>query len=93
MGFSLLSALSVSGLPIRTWCTQHGFCEQTYYYYLKKIREEELSKFHESVPLEETTPVVFKKLEVITPVSDTKAAVIIRLPQATFEINDGAQNT
>ena len=79
-----------SGLPIRTWCTQHGFREQTYYYYLKKIREEDLSKLPAPIPLEETTPAVFKKLEVITPVSDTKAAVIIRLPQATLEINDGA---
>ena len=33
---------------------------------------------------------MFKKLEVITPVPDTKAAVIIRLPQAILEINDGA---
>ena len=32
-----------SGLPVRTWCSQNGFREQTYYYYLKKIREEELS--------------------------------------------------
>ena len=79
-----------SGLPIRTWCTQHGFREQTYYYYLKKIREEELSKLPAPIPLEETTPAVFKKLEVITPVPDTKAAVIIRLPQATLEINEGA---
>jgi len=79
-----------SGLPIRTWCTQHGFRKQTYYNYLKKIREEELSKLPATIPLEETKPTVFKKVEVTTPVPDTKAAVIIRLPQATLEINDGA---
>ena len=33
---------------------------------------------------------MFKKLEGITPVPDTKDAVIIRLPQATLEINEGA---
>ena len=79
-----------SGLPIRTWCTQHGFKEQSYYYYLKKIREEELSKLPAPIPLEETKPAVFKRLEVQTPVSNTQAAVIIRLPQATLEINEGA---
>ena len=49
------------GLSIRTWCAQQGFREQTYYYYLKKIREEELSKLPKLVFLEETTSAVFKK--------------------------------
>lgn len=35
-------------------------------------------------------PVPFTKLEVQTPIENTKAAVIIRLPQATVEINEGA---
>lgn len=86
----LIMECQQSGLPIRIWCNQHGFREQTYYYYLKKIREEELSKLPKPVPLDETKPAVFKKPEVMTPVPDTKAAVIIRLPQATLEINDGA---
>lgn len=78
-----------SGLPVRTWCTQNGFREQTYYYYLKKIREEELSKFPAPISLEETKPTVFQKLEVTAPIADTKAAVIIKLPQATLEIREG----
>lgn len=78
-----------SGLPVRTWCTQNGFREQTYYYYLKKIREEELSKLPVPVPLEETKPTVFQKLEVQTPVPDTRAAVIIRLNGTTIEVNEG----
>lgn len=69
-----------SGLPVRTWCTQNGFREQTYYYYLKKIREEELSKLPAPIALEETKPTVFQKLEVKTPIPDTRTAVIIKLP-------------
>ena len=34
-------------------------------------------------------PTVFKKLEVQTPIPDTKAAVIIRLGSATVEVNEG----
>ena len=79
-----------SGLPVKKWCEQQGLKEQSYYYYLKKIREEELSKLPAQIPSEETKPTVFKKLEVQTPMSGTQAAVIIRLPQATLEINEGA---
>lgn len=58
----------------------------------KKIREEELSKLPKLVSLEETTHVVFKRLEILTLVSNTKntkMAVIIRIPQTTLEIYDG----
>ncbi len=34
--------------------------------------------------------VAFKKLEVMSPLPDTKAAVIIHLPNATLEVNEGA---
>ena len=85
----LIMECQQSGLPVRTWCTQHGFREQTYYYYLKKIREEELSKLPVPITLEETKPAVFQKLEVTAPIPDTGAAVIIKLPQATLEIREG----
>ena len=34
-------------------------------------------------------PPVFKKLEVTTPIENTKAAVVIRLGGATVEVNEG----
>ena len=37
----------------------------------------------------EKQPVVFKQLEVQSPVSGMQAAVIIHLPQATVEVNAG----
>lgn len=36
------------------------------------------------------SPLPFQKLEVQAPVQSTKAAVIIRLPNAVLEINEGA---
>lgn len=79
-----------SGMPIRHWCEQHGFREQTYYYYLKKIREKELEKVPASlIPVCEEKPAVFKKLEVQAPLPNTQAAVIIRLGNATIEVNEG----
>jgi hypothetical protein len=28
-----------SGMPVRTWCTEHGICRQTYYFWQKRVRE------------------------------------------------------
>lgn len=84
----LISECQNSGLPVRTWCTQNGLKEQSYYYYLKKLREQAIEKL--PVPVTDEKPAVFKTLEVVSPLPDTRAAVIIRLPNATLEINEGA---
>lgn len=79
-----------SGLSVKTWCNQNGFKEQSYYYYLKKIREQEIKNLPVKVPEVKEEPVVFQKLEVKTPVSNTQAAVVIHLPSASLEIQNGA---
>lgn len=59
-------------------CQMNGICEQTYYRNLKKLREE----LCQNLPVPATAPekpVAFKKLEVMSPLPGTKAAVIIRL--------------
>ena len=63
--------------------------EQTYYKNLKKLREELLDNLPVPIEPEPQMPTVFKKLEVQTPVPNTQAAVIIRLPYATLEIAEG----
>ena len=78
-----------SGMTVTSWCKQHGFAEQTYYRYLKLLRQELCDAL--PVPVQEQSkPVQFSKLEVQSPLPDTRAAVIIRLPNATLEINEGA---
>lgn len=85
----IISECQSSGMPVKTWCDQNGFSEQSYYYYLKKIREDELSKLPVPILTDNPKPAVFKKLEVQTPVPNTQAAVIIRLSGATVEVNEG----
>lgn len=85
----IISECQSSGMPVKTWCDQNGFSEQSYYYYLKKIREDELSKLPVPIPTDNPKPAVFKKLEVQTPVPNTQAAVIIRLSGAAVEVNEG----
>ena len=86
----LIAECQNSGLPVRRWCEQNGFREQTYYYYLKKLRLLELEKMPASlVPVSGEKPVAFKKLEVQAPVPNSQAAVVIRLNGATVEITEG----
>ena len=86
----LIAECQSSGMPVTAWCKANGIVEQTYYKNLKKLREEMI----ENLPAPVATdicekPTVFKKLEVQSPLSDTKAAVIIRLGSATVEVNEG----
>lgn len=88
---SLIKECQSSGMSVKSWCKANGICEQTYYKNLKKLREELV----ETLPIpvdtsENTKPSVFKKLEVQSPLPDTQAAVIVRLPNVSLEIHNGA---
>lgn len=88
---SIISECRASGMTVSAWCKANGIVEQTYYRNLKLLREELL----ENLPAPIATgicekPTVFKKLEVQSPLPDTKAAVVIRLGNATVEVNQGA---
>ena len=87
---AIIEECIASGMTVTSWCKSHGIVEQTYYKYLKKFREQELEKLPTAlVPVPDEKPVAFKKLEVQTPVTGTKAAVVIRFPNATVEISEG----
>lgn len=95
-----------SGLSVIDWCATNGINSKTYYYWLKKVREQALANLPQ--PADASVPVIqsnrlqdvaneqisFKKLEVVTPLPSMQAAVIIRLPNATLEVtNDASQRT
>ena len=62
----LISECQASGMSVCSWCKENNVSEPSYYYYLKRLRQ-----------------------QAIVSLPNTKAAVIIRLPQATLEIADG----
>lgn len=65
----IIAECQASGLPVKTRCDQNGFKEQSYYYFLKKIREQEIEKISVALPYPMEKPVLFKKLEVQTPIN------------------------
>lgn len=85
----LIDECRSSGMTVAAWCKANGICEQTYYRNLKSLRSEMLESLPTPIPVPEEKPVVFKQLEVQTPVAGTQAAVIIRLPSATVEVAEG----
>lgn len=85
---TLIKECQSSGMTVTAWCKTNGICEQTYYRNLKVLREELCENLPVPINVQEK-PVAFKKLEV-TSLPNTQAAVIIRLPQATLEISEGA---
>ncbi len=87
---NLIKDCQSSRMTVSAWCKMNDICEQTYYRNLRKLREE----LCETLPVALDAvqkPVAFKRLEVATPLQDTRAAVIIRLPQATLEINESTR--
>lgn len=64
---SLISACQQSGQTVVNWCQENGINTKTYYYWLRKLRKQELSGKELPIPVPENKPVVFKPLEVKTP--------------------------
>ena len=86
---ALIKECQSSGMSVSAWCKHHDIVEQTYYKNLKKLREELVENMPIPIEPEKQVPTVFKKLEVATPLPNTQAAVVVRLPQATLEIAEG----
>lgn len=71
----LIKTCRESGLSVREWCKQNNVSEQTYYYWLKRIR----AKIIENSPIQETnnnTQPTFIPID-YTPVKENKISKII----------------
>ena len=79
-----------SGMTVKEWCSVQGYSVKTYYYRLKRVREEwlEAAESGNSINLQEKP--VFAAL----PMPQTKvAAVTVRLNGCSVEILNGADAT
>ena len=84
----LIKECQSSKLPIKTWCTQNGIKQQSYYYWLKKIRKAACEQLP-ATQIECSKSVEFEKLQVNSTNSILQAAVMIHLPFATVEVAEG----
>lgn len=78
-----------SGMKVRDWCRLNNVTHHAYYYWLKKVRLAACDKL-DLVDTNSSLPVEFQKLEITSPIPETRAAVIIRLNNTTVEISEGA---
>lgn len=85
----IIQTCQSSGQTVVAWCAQNEVSIKSYYYWLRKLRLRAIEKNQLPVVAPES-PITFQKVEVQTPLPDRQAAVIIHLPQATLEIQNGA---
>lgn len=85
----LIQERQSSGMKIDDWCKANGITRDAYYYWLRKIRKNACQALSLANP-ENNHTAAFKKLEIQSPAAGTQAAVIIHLPAATVEIQNGA---
>lgn len=89
----LIAECQSSGMQVKQWCLQNNISKDQYYYWLRKVREITVDNLPISVnSLPDKTDnksMLFKKLEVQSPMSGLTPAVTIHLPQATVEVPDG----
>ena len=87
---TLIQTCQQRGQTVVSWVEENNINTKTYYYWLRKLRKQELCTKALPIPVPEEKTVVFKQLEVASPLPSPRAAVIIKLPQATLEIADAA---
>ncbi|URN85234.1 IS66 family insertion sequence element accessory protein TnpA [Acetobacterium wieringae] len=79
-----------SGMTVKVWCQQNLVKETSYYYWLKRIRQQACGQEMVSTQLEPDEPVTFAKLPMSLGKTNRSPAVVINLPSATIEVMDGA---
>lgn len=84
----LIQDCQSSGMRVDDWCEANGVTHHAYYYWLRKVRKAACQDLSVTSEMESST--YFKQLEVQVPTANTQAAVIIHLPSATLEIQNGA---
>lgn len=84
----LIQDCQSSGMRVDDWCEANGVTHHAYYYWLRKVRKAACQDLSATSEMESSTH--FKQLEVQVQAANTQAAVIIHLPSATLEIQNGA---
>lgn len=86
---NIINACQSSGQTVVSWCADNGVNIKSYYYWLKKLRLRAINQQELPVAKAVEAPVSFSKLKVRSPLPNTQAAVIIHLPGATLEVQEG----
>ena len=86
----LIQDQQVSGMSVKAWCQQTQIKETSYYYWLKRIRQQACSREMITAQSEPDGPITFAKLPINLEKTNRSAAVVINFPSASVEVMDGA---
>lgn len=85
----LISERQDSGLSVREWCTQNNLSENSYYYWLRKIRSTALEEYLPEKESESTSPVVFAPLQISGEQNQSNVSIIIHMGDTDIVVRDG----
>lgn len=76
-----IEARRASGMTVQNWCAENGMSVKTYYYHLRKVREQCMESVPEIVPLtmpEQTSDIHIEKngLQISLPADISKGTLI-----------------
>lgn len=69
----LISECQASGMSVCSWCKENNVSEPSYYYYLKRLRQQTIASL--PITVAEEKPAVFKKLEVASPIPNSSLCI------------------
>lgn len=85
----LIKDYQSSGMTVKAWCELNGVKQQSYYYWLKKIRKATCDQLPATITqTENPQPIEFAELK-ISPSSHIQGSVMIHLPYASVEVAEG----
>lgn len=79
---TIIDECSKSGLPVKTWCNQNNISEQSYYYWLKKIRTQTVQELTNNQVSFSPIPIQGKiPPKTVVLISITKGDIRIEVPE------------
>lgn len=87
---AMIREQKASGLTIRQWCADNNISENSYYYRLRRIREQ-LIQAAQPAPLDmNSTPALVRVPDAAIPAENSTASITIRKGTLVIEINHEA---
>jgi len=77
-----------SGQSVRSWCKEHNIKEQSYYYWLRKIREQTCKSIGYEVETAENK-CEFAQIESVAPFHRIVPMIKLHIGEITVEISEG----
>lgn len=86
---AMIREQKASGLTIRQWCADNNISENSYYYRLRRIREQLIHAAQPAPTAMDSAPALVRVPDTAVSADNSTACIIIRKGSLVIEINHG----